>query len=71
VVIHDKWVNRTTNGTRSLTDYILEELQTLDTGKGQFVPTLWQVLQHVQGECLINIEVKDVSDIWLINECIN
>jgi glycerophosphoryl diester phosphodiesterase len=71
VVIHDRWVSRTTNGTRLLSDYSLEELQTLDAGKGQFVPTLWQVLQCVQGLCLINIEVKGVSDVLLINECIN
>lgn len=71
VVIHDRWVSRTTNGTRLLTDYSLEELQTLDAGKGQFVPTLWQVLQRVQGQCLINIEVKGVSDVLLINEYIN
>jgi glycerophosphoryl diester phosphodiesterase len=71
VVIHDRWVSRTTNGTRSLTDYTLKELQTLDAGKGQFVPTLWQVLQLVQGQCLINIEVKGVSEVSLINECIN
>jgi glycerophosphoryl diester phosphodiesterase len=71
VVIHDRWVSRTTNGKRLLSDYTLEELQTLDAGKGQFVPTLWQVLQRVQGQCLINIEVKGVHDVSLVNECIN
>jgi glycerophosphoryl diester phosphodiesterase len=71
VVIHDRWVSRTTNGNRPLSDYTLEELQTLDAGKGQFVPTLWQVLQRVQGQCLMNIEVKGVSDVSLINTCIN
>ena len=71
VVIHDRWVSRTTNGDRLLTDYTLEELQTLDAGSGQFVPTLWQVLQRVQGQCLINIEVKGVHDVSLINACIN
>ena len=70
VVIHDKWVSRTTNGNRSLTDYTLEKLQTLDAGQGQFVPTLWQVLQQVQGQCLMNIEVKGVHDVSLINEYI-
>lgn len=71
VVIHDRWVSRTTNGNRLLSDYTLEELQTLDAGQGQFVPTLWQVLQRVQGQCLINIEVKGVRDVSLINTCIN
>ncbi|MFT5997540.1 MAG: glycerophosphoryl diester phosphodiesterase [Glaciecola sp.] len=71
VVIHDRWVSRTTNGNRLLNDYTIEELQTLDAGQGQFVPTLWQVLQRVQGQCLINIEVKGVDDVSLINLCIN
>ena len=71
VVIHDRWVCRTTNGNRSLSDYTLEELQILDAGQGQFVPTLWQVLQRIRGQCLMNIEVKGVHDVSLINTCIN
>jgi glycerophosphoryl diester phosphodiesterase len=71
VVIHDRWVSRTTNGNRPLSDYTIEELQMLDAGQGQFVPTLSQVLQRVQGQCLMNIEVKGVLDISLINICIN
>jgi glycerophosphoryl diester phosphodiesterase len=71
VVIHDRRVSRTTNGDRPLSDYTLAELQTLDAGQGQFVPTLWQVLQRVKGQCLMNIEVKGVYDISLINTCIN
>jgi glycerophosphoryl diester phosphodiesterase len=35
------------------------------------VPTLWQVLQRVHGKCLINIEVKGVDDVSLVNVCIN
>jgi len=71
VVIHDRWVSRTTNGNRPLSDYTLKELQTLDAGQSQFVPTLWQVLQRVQGQCLMNIEVKGVHDVSLVNVCIN
>ncbi|WP_339726328.1 glycerophosphodiester phosphodiesterase family protein [uncultured Paraglaciecola sp.] len=71
VVIHDRWVSRTTNGDRALSDYSLTELQTLNAGQGQFVPTLWQVLQRVQGRCLMNIEVKGVKDVLLIKEIIN
>jgi glycerophosphoryl diester phosphodiesterase len=71
VVIHDRWVCRTTNGNRPLSDYTLEELQTLDAGQGQFVPTLWQVLQQVQGKCLMNIEIKGVHDVLLVKESIN
>lgn len=71
VVIHDQWVSRTTDGHGLLTDYSLQELQKLDAGHGQFVPTLWQVLDVVRGQCLVNIEVKGVQDVSLIIECIN
>lgn len=71
VVIHDQWVSRTTNGHGLLTDYSLHELQQLDAGQGQSVPTLWQVLQLVSGKCLINIEVKGVQDVSLIIRCID
>jgi glycerophosphoryl diester phosphodiesterase len=71
VVIHDQWVHRTTNGNRALSAYTLEELQTLDAGQGQFVPTLWQVLQRVKGHCLMNIEVKGIKDVLLVKECID
>jgi glycerophosphoryl diester phosphodiesterase len=71
VVIHDKWVSRTTSGNRLLSDYSLQELQKLDAGHGQFVPTLWQVLQRINGRCLINVEVKGVHDVSLVNAYIN
>lgn len=71
VVIHDRWVSRTTNGNRPLSAYTLEELQTLNAGQGQFVPTLWQVLQRVRGRCLMNIEVKGVDDVSLVKDSIN
>ena len=71
VVIHDKWVNRTTNGKGTLNHYTLDELQTLDAGQGEFVPTLWQVMQRVNGRCILNIELKGVDDLSLIINDIN
>lgn len=71
VVIHDQWVSRTTNGQGLLTDYSLQELQQLDAGQGQSVPTLWQVLQLIRGQCLVNIEVKSVQDVSLIVSCVD
>jgi len=71
VVIHDQWVSRTTNGQGLLSDYCLDELQQLDAGQGQIVPTLWQVLELIRGKCLVNIEVKGVQDMSLIADCID
>lgn len=58
VVIHDENVSRTTNGTGFLQDFTLRQLQQLDAGSGQQVPTLWQVLQLVNNQTLLNIELK-------------
>lgn len=70
VIIHDRWVSRTTNGNRLLTDYTTAELFSLDAGQGQSIPTLWQVLQKVNGRCRVNIEIKGVQDVTLIKACI-
>ncbi len=58
VVIHDEDVSRTTNGTGFLQNFTLQQLQQLDAGSGQQVPTLWQVLQLVNNQTLLNIELK-------------
>lgn len=58
VVIHDENVSRTTNGTGFLQDFTLRQLQQLDAGSGQQIPTLWQVLQLVNNQALLNIELK-------------
>ncbi|WP_306519146.1 glycerophosphodiester phosphodiesterase family protein [Rheinheimera sp.] len=58
VVIHDRELNRTTNGTGVLEDYSLPELLKLDAGAGEKIPILWQVLELVQNRCVLNIELK-------------
>jgi glycerophosphoryl diester phosphodiesterase len=61
VVIHDEDVSRTTNGTGFLSDFTLQTLQQLDAGAGQQVPALWQVLQLVNNQTLLNIELKGAN----------
>lgn len=58
VVIHDQQLARTTNGIGNLEDYTLSQLQQLDAGQSQSIPTLWQVLALVQNRCTLNIELK-------------
>ncbi|MBN2616449.1 MAG: hypothetical protein JXR71_12215 [Bacteroidales bacterium] len=58
VVIHDETVNRTTNGKGKIADLTLTELQQLDAGNGEKIPTLQEVLDLVQGRAQINIELK-------------
>lgn len=59
VVIHDRQLARTTNGHGWLEDYNKNELQQLDAGLGQAIPTLWQVLALCANQLEINIELKD------------
>lgn len=58
IVIHDHHLARTTNGSGSIYQYSVAQLQQLDAGQGQRIPTLWQVLELIQGKCWLNIELK-------------
>lgn len=58
VVIHDRQVDRTTNGKGLLDDFTPAKLFALDAGKSQPIPTLWQVLQLCANRLEINIELK-------------
>ena len=65
VVIHDKTVDRTTNGTGAVKSLTLEHLGQLDAGswfdprfKTERLPTLAHVLDAVKGRLLVNIEIK-------------
>lgn len=58
VVIHDKTVNRTTNGTGKVERHSLDEIRALDAGQGEQVPLLSDVLDLVDKRVPINIELK-------------
>lgn len=58
IVIHDRQLIRTTRVEGNLEDFTLAQLQRLDAGQGQRIPTLWQVLQLVANRCVLNIELK-------------
>lgn len=61
VVIHDDTVDRTTNGSGRVKDLMLADLQALDAGNGEAIPTLQDVLDEFGGRCLLNIELKNYS----------
>ena len=49
VIIHDKTVDRTTNGQGRVLDQTLAELKKLDASHGEQIPTYEEVLQLVSG----------------------
>lgn len=48
VVIHDTTVDRTTNGSGRVADLTLADLQALDAGNGEPIPTFQEVIQLAQ-----------------------
>jgi glycerophosphoryl diester phosphodiesterase len=58
VVIHDRSVDRTTNGFGRVKDKTLTELKGLDMQKGQKICTLEEVLDFINKRVKITIELK-------------
>ena len=58
VVIHDPWVDRTTDGTGQVSELALSELRRLDAGYGESIPTVDQVLAEFT-DCPMIIEIKE------------
>ena len=57
VVMHDKRVDRTTNGHGRVSDLSLPELRALDAGQGERVPLLAEVVDAVNGRCGLMLEI--------------
>lgn len=68
VVIHDRYVDGTTNGTGRVTDYSFNQLRNLDAGAGERIPTLREALALINGRCLVNIELKTEGTVELVIE---
>jgi len=64
VVIHDDTVDRTTNGSGLVKEMTLKELQSLDAGDGQRIPTLEEVFDQFGGRFIINVELKNYASIF-------
>ena len=67
VVFHDHTLERTTNGVGQLSDCSLDELRRLSAGawfdqefEEERIPTLQEVLNLVDGQVLLNVEIKNM-----------
>lgn len=58
VIIHDKRIDRTTNGTGSVSGLSLRALRELDAGAGQCIPTVEELLQTAEGRVGLILELK-------------
>ena len=66
VVIHDRSLSRTTNGTGYLENRSFAYLRSLDAGKGEKIPTLQEVLETVNRQVIVNIELKGSNTASLV-----
>jgi glycerophosphoryl diester phosphodiesterase len=68
VVIHDKTVDRTTNGKGVVASLTLKEIREFDAGNGERIPTLMEVLDTVAGKIKVNIEMKGSCTASALND---
>lgn len=65
VILHDRTVDRTTNGSGPVDALTLDELRSLDAGShfdpqfaGESIPTLEEVVYLARGRAALNLEIK-------------
>ncbi len=61
VVIHDGRLDRTTNGRGRVQDFTVAQLQELDAGEGQSIPTLDELFETLGPHFLYNVELKTAA----------
>jgi glycerophosphoryl diester phosphodiesterase len=71
VVMHDAFIDRTTDGTGAVAQYTLPELKNFDAGKGERIPTLEEVCTLVSGNSGLFIEIKEPGSEGRIAEVLN
>ncbi len=57
-IVHDTWLDRTTNGTGKVNQTSLQDIQLLDAGNGEHIPNLQQVFDEIGQKTMINLELK-------------
>jgi glycerophosphoryl diester phosphodiesterase len=58
VVLHDETVNRTTNGKGRIDRLCLRDIEKLNAGNGEHIPTLEEVLKVAAGKTGLMLELK-------------
>lgn len=68
VIIHDSWLDRTTNGQGKVSNYTLKQLKALDAGMGEQIPSLQELINWNNNQTLLNIELKHTFDLTKLVE---
>mgnify|MGYP001568243544 CR=1 FL=1 len=63
VIIHDKDLERTTNGYGLVSKFTLKELKKLDAGNNEKIPTLQELINLVKNKAKLVIELKKARNI--------
>src|SRR3989344_3635632 len=63
IIMHDKTLERTTNGKGSVKDFTLKELKKLDVGNNEKIPLLQELIDLVKNKAKIAIELKGGREI--------
>lgn len=64
VIMHDKTVDRTTNGEGPIIEQTLEELKALKMTDDERMPTLEETLDFAKGKVKVAIELKQPNDLY-------
>ncbi len=71
VCIHDKTINRTTNGNGAVNELSFNDLRKFDAGskfskkfKNEKVPTLEEAIQLINGKSKLVVEIKDGNELY-------
>jgi len=64
VLIHDESVDRTTNGSGIVKDFLLRDLKRLDAGKGEEIPTLKEAIEVIKhrGKLLLHVKTLEAKE---------
>lgn len=72
VVFHDATLNRTTNGKGNIHEFTLKELEQLDAGKGEKIPTAEEALTFIiqKKKAIALLEIKDKDSVKQVAEVV-
>lgn len=61
ILLHDSYLESTTNGKGDLNKFTLAQLKSFDLGHNEKLVTLPEALEKIAGRCIVNIELKTLK----------